>query len=112
MAYIDDIICIAHNADDLNIKLQKMFNRLRGANLRLHPQKTSWATTRVRFLGHEFEDGKLMINSQKMSIIRDYPVPNTVRRLKAFLGMASFFKKFVKDFPKLRLLCVNSYEKG
>jgi hypothetical protein len=100
LAYLDDILCVAHNADDLNIKIQRIFNRLRGANLKIHPEKCHWAVTKVKFLGHELENGKLMINSDKLSIVRNYPPPQNQKQLRAYLGLSTYFRKFLKGYAQ------------
>ena len=95
-AFLDDILVVAHNADDLNIKLQRVFDRLRGANLKVHSEKCVWAATKTKYLGHVIEDGKLSINQDKLSIIQNYPTPKTQKQLKSWLRLCNYFRKFIK----------------
>jgi hypothetical protein len=54
--YIDDLAAIAQTKQEMMRKLQEVFNRLRGAKLRIHPQKSRWFVDRAKYLGFVFPD--------------------------------------------------------
>jgi hypothetical protein len=112
LAFIDDVLLVAKNASDMLEKLQQVFTRFRAARLRIHSEKCRFAVSSVKFLGHTFEGHSIKINADKMSIVKDYPVPKTVHQLRAFLGLATYFCRFMKSysiisFPLRQLLRKN-----
>jgi hypothetical protein len=112
LAFIDDVLIVAKNASDMLEKLQQVFTRFRAARLRIHSEKCCFAVSSVKFLGHTFEGHSIKINADKMSIVKDYPVPKTVRQLRAYLGLATYFRRFIKSysiisFPLRQLLRKN-----
>jgi hypothetical protein len=54
LIYIDDLAVIAQTKEEMMEKLQDVFNRLRGAKLRIHPQKSRWFVDRAKYLGFVF----------------------------------------------------------
>jgi hypothetical protein len=54
LIYIDDLAIAAKNKEEMMEKVQEVFNRLRGAKLRIHPQKSRWFVEKVKYLGHIF----------------------------------------------------------
>jgi hypothetical protein len=56
LIYINDLAVIAQTKEKMMEKLQEVFNRLRGAKLRIHPQKSRWFVDRAKYLGSIFTD--------------------------------------------------------
>jgi hypothetical protein len=52
-------------------------------------------------LGSYFDHNGLSINDAKISIVKNYPRPTTLRRVKSFLAMTSYFRRFLKDFSRI-----------
>jgi hypothetical protein len=82
-------------------KLDEVFQRFRGARLRIHPAKCHWAVKRVKFLGHIFDERGIGVDESKFSIIRDFPVPTTPKRVRSFLGLANNYRCFVKGSSQI-----------
>jgi hypothetical protein len=101
LIYIDDILVLARSPDQMIQRLQQVFDCFRAARLRLHPAKCQFSVTRVLFLGHVFDNNGLSLHKEKISVIQNYPRPTTVRRLKSFYAMTSFYKRFIKDFSHI-----------
>ena len=102
LIYIDDVLCFGHSADDMFEKLQQVFNRFRCANLRIHGAKSHFAVRRVKFLGHFFDEkGQLHMDPDKLSVIRDYRAPTTPKRVRQWLGLTNYYKRFIKDYSQI-----------
>jgi hypothetical protein len=82
-------------------RLQQVFDCFRVARLRIHPAKCQFSVSRVIFLDHIFDHNDLSINDAKISIIKNYPRPTTLRRVRSFLAMTTYFKKFMKDLSRI-----------
>jgi hypothetical protein len=81
-------------------RLQQVFDCFRAARLRTHPAKGQFSVSRVLFLVHIFDHNDLSINDAKISI-KNYPRPTTLRRVKSFLAMASYYSRFLKNFSRI-----------
>jgi hypothetical protein len=81
--------------------LQEVFNRLRGANLKLHPKKCVFLVEKIRYLGHVLSRDGVEINMDGVKIINDFPRPATRKKLKSFLGLCSYFRKYIRGYAQI-----------
>jgi hypothetical protein len=89
------------NPQDMFQKLDEVFQRFRSARLRIHPAKCHWAVKHVKFLGYIFNERGIGVDESKFSIIRDFPVPTTPKRVRSFLGLANYYRRLVKGFSQI-----------
>lgn len=100
VGYMDDIIIPAVDWPDMLKRLRAVFEALRRAKLTLNPRKCQFGMTRVEYLGHVVVDGNLKPGPKKVEAIRNYLVPRNVHDIRRFMGLASFFRRFVPDFAR------------
>ena len=100
LVYIDDIIVFSSSFDDHLSRLRTVFSRLRQANLKLKPQKCDFCMSEVSFLGHIVSSDGVKPDPSKVSAVKDYPRPSNVTELRSFLGLVSYYRKFIPDFAK------------
>ena len=98
--FIDDIICFSKNFEDHLHHLQLIFERLTEAGIKLKPSKCTFAKDNVTYLGHQISVGELRPDSANVEKIRNLPAPETRREVRAFIGMASYYRCFVPDFSR------------
>ena len=60
--------------------------------------KCSFGQTQVEYLGHVVSREGVKVDDSKITAIKQWPIPSSVKQLRAFLGLASYYKKFIKDF--------------
>jgi hypothetical protein len=48
-----------------------------------------------------FDHNGLSLNNEKISVIKNYPRPTTLRRLKSLSGLTSYFRRFIKDYSRI-----------
>jgi len=99
--YLDDVLLLARDSHHMLEVLQEAFNRFRFSNLRIRASKCHWAVNRVRYLGHIFEPAGISTDPQKLEIVRKFPRPTTAKGVKSFLGLAGYYRKFVKGFARI-----------
>ena len=101
LVYLDDIICISESSDQHLKHLQTIFEKFRGANLKLHPKKCKFFQTEVKYLGFIFNSDGVKSDPQKTAIITNYPTPRKVRDVRSFLGMVNYFRRYIKNYANL-----------
>lgn len=112
--FVDDIL-IATNMWEEHIQLlEQVLRKFLHAGVTANLSKSKFALEKIKFLGHIITSYGILPDSEKLSAIANFPVPRTKRQLKAFLGLASFYRRFVPNQvlnsePLLRLLRKNVY---
>ncbi|PIO57981.1 reverse transcriptase, partial [Teladorsagia circumcincta] len=102
LAYLDDIIVFDSTFEGHLQSLRKVLERFRTFNIKVSGKKlTSIAQPKITFLGHEISGATYAPAERNIKAIRDLPTPTSVKAVKGFLGMANFFRKFVKDFASI-----------
>jgi hypothetical protein len=69
--------------------------------LKLHPSKCKFYCDRVEYLGHMIYLGGLGVVASKVEVVMPIPKPRDVSRLRAFLGLCNYYRKFVKTFSAI-----------
>jgi len=101
LIYIDDIIIFSKTVEEHLVHLEEVFNRLREANVKLNPVKCHFARKEVLYLGHVVTPNGIKPNPAKISVVKEFPIPKNLKELRNFLGLANYYRKFVKDFAKI-----------
>lgn len=96
--YIDDIVIYNTNWADHITTLQNVFDRLRQANLTIHLSKSEFGKAELTYLGHTLGYGKISPIDAMVQDILNVPAPQNIRRLRRFLGMAGYYRKFCRNF--------------
>ena len=96
--YFDDIIVHGKTFDEVLAALDDTLSRLGEAGLTLNLSKCEFFKTQVSFLGHVISESGMATDPEKVAKVRDWPVPRTKKELSSFLGLCSYFRKYVKDF--------------
>lgn len=101
LCYIDDILVFSKTFDEHLSHLAQVFQRLRNAKLTLKPDKCHFAVARVIYLGHVISKSGIGVDPSKTDAVRTFPTPKNQRDVRSFLGLANFYRRFVKDFSKI-----------
>jgi hypothetical protein len=100
-AYMDDIILFSETIEEHARRLDHVLERLHSANLQLQPQKCIFAQPQVQYLGYDISHNGISASPGKVQAVKNYPVPKTTRDVRAFLGLASFYRRLVPRFADL-----------
>ncbi len=101
LIYLDDIISFGKSFQEEIQRLTNVFDRLRAANLKLKPKKCHLFQQEVEFLGFVVSREGIATLDEKIEAVREWPVPENLKELRSFLGLCSYYRKFVQSFASL-----------
>ena len=98
--YLDDICIFAEMADQMLDRIELVFSHLKEFNLKIKPKKSHFFQTSVTFLGHILSADGILPNPEKVTKIKDWPTPKTPKEVHSFVGLASYYCRFIPNFAK------------
>lgn len=96
--YLDDLIIVSEDFQQHLAVLVRISEQFRRANLTLNISKSRFCVTRVKYLGYIIGDGGITTDPDKVSAIRNWPVPKNVKQVRGFLGIAGWYRRFIENF--------------
>jgi hypothetical protein len=78
-----------------------VLERFDKANLQLNPGKCVLAQSQVQYLGFVLSENEVSASPEKVKAVREYPTPKNVRNVRAFVGLASFYRRLVPNFAAI-----------
>ena len=101
IVYIDDIVIYSKTFDEHLKHLQLVFARLRTYNVHAKPLKCKFAMQEVEYLGHRVGGGIIKPTEHNIKKVSEARLPTTVKEIKQFNGIASYYRKFIPGFAKV-----------
>ena len=101
MVYLDDVIVYSRSFEEHITHVNEVFQRLSKANLRLNKEKCIFFRRELPFLGHIVNEKGILMDPKKVEAVRNMPAPKNIRQLRAFIGLVSYYRKFIKDFARI-----------
>ncbi len=112
IAYIDDIVIYTKGSREQHAKdVAAVFERLSRTTFKTAPNKCEFFKKEIEFLGFLIGTDGIKIDPKKTTSIVEWPVPKTVKEVQAFLGLANYNRKFVKDYSKIAIPLTNLTKK-
>jgi hypothetical protein len=96
--FVDDTIIFGRTARELAERLAHVLERFEKANLRLQSKKCTFAASKVDYLGHVLGRDGVSPNPEKVKAIENYPRPQNMKEVRAFLGLASFYRRMIPKY--------------
>ena len=81
--------------------IRKVLEKLRMANLKLNPSKCKLFCREVSYLGHIISAKGVRTDPEKISAVENWSRPEDLHQLRSFLGLCTYYRKFVKDFSTI-----------
>lgn len=95
---LDDVIVVGASLEEHDERLRAVLQRLADAGLKLNMQKCSFRQSSLKFLGHVISGEGILPYTDHIIAIRDAPAPHDLVSLQSFLGLISWYSKFLPNF--------------
>ena len=102
--FTDDVMVATETEKGHDEIVEEVLRRLEENDLFVKPEKCVWKVREVGFLGMIIEKDRVRIEKKKMKGVIEWPVPRSVKDVQKFLGLANYYKQFVKNFAKIAKL--------
>jgi hypothetical protein len=110
--YFDDILIYSKSLDEHIEHLRAVFGALREAHLFANLEKCTFCTDRVAFLGYVVTPWGIEVDEVKIEAIKSWPILATLTHLQSFLGLARFYRRFVRIFSTIAAPLNDLMKKG
>ncbi|GFT08815.1 retrovirus-related Pol polyprotein from transposon 17.6 [Nephila pilipes] len=101
LVYLDDIIIVGRTFEDHFRNIRRVLEKLKIANLKLNPSKCNLFRREVDYLGHIISAEGVRTDPEKISAVKNWSRPEDVHQLRSFLGLCTYYRKFVKGFSSI-----------
>ncbi len=98
LIYLDDVIVYGGNFYEALDRLKQVWQHIRKAHLKLKPSKCCLMHDRASFLWHYVSREGVEVDPMKTAVVQDWPTPHTVKGVRAFLGLASYYRRYIPNF--------------
>jgi len=100
VVFVDDVL-VGTDGEERHKIVAEVLKWLEENDLYVKPEKCSWKTSKVNFLGVVMGQGKIEMEEEKVKGVLNWPVPKTVRDIRKFLELTNYYRRFIRNFAAL-----------
>ncbi|GKB91371.1 retrotransposon protein, putative, ty3-gypsy subclass, partial [Tanacetum coccineum] len=109
--YFDDILIYSQMKEEHLGHLRKVMKALADNDLFVNLKKCTFLTNKLLFLGYIVSSDGINVDETKVQAVRDWPSPKTLSEVRSFHGLATFYRRFVRNFSSI-VAPITSYLKN
>ena len=100
-AFVDDVLVGTETEKEHNEIVEEVLKRLEENDLYIKPEKCVWEVRKIGFLGVVIGPNGIEIEKEKVDGVLSWPEPKNVKDVRKFLGLANYYRRFIKDFARV-----------
>ena len=97
-AFVDNVLVRTETEKGHNEIVEEMLKRLEENDLYVKPEKCIWKVRKIRFLEVVIGPNGIEMEKEKVDRVLSWPEPKNIKNIKKFLGLANYYRRFIKDF--------------
>lgn len=99
--YLDDVVILGKTVSEHLKNVRRVLKRLHKANLKVNPEKSEFFKTQITYLGHVVDSEGIHTDPEKIKAILEFKKPENVTELRRFIGIISWYRRFIPDCSAL-----------
>ncbi|CAF3677799.1 unnamed protein product [Rotaria socialis] len=100
-SYVDDLVVYSDTFEQHLEHLANVLEIFKNANLKVSLTKSNFCKKELKYLGFIINSEGVKIDPSKTAAIESYPRPQTVKQCRRFIGMTSYYRRFIPNFSEL-----------
>jgi len=100
-AFVDDVLVGTETEEGHDEIVEEILRRLEENDLYIKPEKCVWKTRKIGFLGIVIGPNGIEMKEEKVERVLSWPQPKNAKDIRKFLGLANYYKRFIKNFAQV-----------
>jgi len=100
-AFVDNVLVGTETVEGYNEIMEEVLKRLEENDLYIKPEKCVWKMRKIEFLEVVIGPNRIEIEAKKVDRVLSWPQPKNVKDIRKFLGLANYYRRFIKDFTRV-----------
>jgi len=100
-AFVDDVLVGTETEEGHDEIVEEILKRLEENDLYVKPEKCVWKVKKIGFLGVVIGPNGIEMEAEKVDEVLSWSQPKNVRDVRKFLGLANYYRRFIKDFARV-----------